>query len=128
MSPSSTAVHWTDPARRDAFNQWLDALAQPLQLRPATLQPASADASFRRYLRLQQGDSSSVIVMDAPPPLEDVRPFVRLARQMQAAGLHGPEVLAADEASGGAAVQVDGRLVDLPVVLQARRTVARAAA
>ena len=38
------------------------------------------------------------------------------------------KVLAADEASGGAAVQVDGRLVDLPVVLQARRTVARAAA
>ena len=37
------------------------------------------------------------------------------------------KVLAADEASGGAAVQVDGRLVDLPVVLQARRTVARAA-
>lgn len=38
------------------------------------------------------------------------------------------KVLAADEASGGAASQVDGRLVDLPVVLQARRTVARAAA
>lgn len=38
------------------------------------------------------------------------------------------KVLAADEASGGAATQVDGRLVDLPVVLQARRTVARAAA
>lgn len=37
------------------------------------------------------------------------------------------KVLAADEAAGGAAVQVDGRLVDLPVVLQARRTVARAA-
>jgi citrate lyase subunit beta/citryl-CoA lyase len=35
-------------------------------------------------------------------------------------------VLEADEAAGGAAVQVDGRLVDLPVVLQARRTVARA--
>jgi len=37
------------------------------------------------------------------------------------------KVLEADEASGGAAVQVDGRLIDLPVVLQARRTVARAA-
>ena len=35
-------------------------------------------------------------------------------------------VLAADAASGGAAVQLDGRMVDLPVVLQARRTVARA--
>jgi len=36
-------------------------------------------------------------------------------------------VLAADAASGGAAVQLDGRMVDLPVVLQARRTIARAA-
>ena len=36
-------------------------------------------------------------------------------------------VLAADAASGGAAVQLDGRMVDLPVVLQARRTLARAA-
>jgi citrate lyase subunit beta/citryl-CoA lyase len=38
------------------------------------------------------------------------------------------KVLAADEAAGGAATQVDGKLVDLPVVLQARRTLARAAA
>ena len=35
-------------------------------------------------------------------------------------------VIAADAASGGAAVQLDGRMVDLPVVLQARRTLARA--
>lgn len=35
-------------------------------------------------------------------------------------------VLAADRASGGAAVRLDGRMVDLPVVLQARRTLARA--
>ncbi|MBU6195085.1 MAG: phosphotransferase [Burkholderiales bacterium] len=120
LSPSSTAVHWTDPARRDAFNQWLDALAQPLQLRPATLQPASADASFRRYLRLQQGDSSSVIVMDAPPPLEDVRPFVRLARQMQAAGLHGPEVLAADEAQGFVLLSDLGQDLLLPLLQRAQ--------
>ena len=35
-------------------------------------------------------------------------------------------VVAADAASGGAAVQLDGRMVDLPVVLQARRTLALA--
>jgi citrate lyase subunit beta / citryl-CoA lyase len=38
------------------------------------------------------------------------------------------KVLAASVAAGGAAVQVDGRMVDLPVVLQAHRTLARAAA
>jgi citrate lyase subunit beta/citryl-CoA lyase len=36
-------------------------------------------------------------------------------------------VIAADEAAAGAAVQLDGRMVDLPIVLQARRTLARAA-
>jgi aminoglycoside/choline kinase family phosphotransferase len=38
--------------------------------------------------------------MDAPPPQEDVRPFVNIARRIAAAGLHAPEVLAADEAHG----------------------------
>jgi len=37
------------------------------------------------------------------------------------------KVVAASAAAGGAAVQVDGRMVDLPVVLQAHRTLGRAA-
>ena len=72
-------------------------------LLPQTLEPASADASFRRYLRLQGklGDnSSSYIVMDAPPPLEDVRSFVHVAALLHQAQLPAPRVLQADQDHG----------------------------
>ena len=69
-------------------------------LRVETLRAASADASFRRYLRIDGARRASLIVMDAPPPQEDVRPFVHVAGLIRAAGLHGPEVLAADEERG----------------------------
>ena len=57
--------------------------------------PASSDASFRRYFRWQAG-SRSLILMDAPPPLEDCRPFVKMASVLARAGVHVPTVLAAD--------------------------------
>ena len=59
------------------------------------LEPASADASFRRYFRVRDGDRSWVI-MDAPPAHEDCRPFVAVAALMLEAGLHAPRVLAQD--------------------------------
>jgi len=65
-----------------------------------SLAPASADASFRRYFRVRKADGRSLIVMDAPPPQEDVRPFLHVAGLIHAAGLHAPEVLAADEHQG----------------------------
>jgi len=63
------------------------------------LQPASADASFRRYFRVQKGNTSR-IVMDAPPDKEDSAPFVRVANWLQSMGLNAPRVLAADLAQG----------------------------
>jgi len=57
-----------------------------------TLRPASSDASFRRYLRVD-GREGCFIVMDAPPLHEDVRPFVHVAQLMRAAGLNAPVVL-----------------------------------
>ncbi len=57
--------------------------------------PASADASFRRYFRLEcQGQSW--VVMDAPPEREDCRPFIRIAALLLEAGLVAPQVIAAD--------------------------------
>jgi aminoglycoside/choline kinase family phosphotransferase len=56
--------------------------------------PASSDASFRRYFRVQ-GDVSC-IVMDAPPQQEDCRPFVQIADYLEKMGLNGPRVLKAD--------------------------------
>ncbi len=97
--PALPTILWPDAARRAAFEAWLAQIAPRHGLQPGTLAPASADASFRRYLRLQ-GRDGTLIVMDAPPPQEDVRPFVRMARQIIAAGLNAPQVLEADEAQG----------------------------
>jgi hypothetical protein len=55
--------------------------------------PLAADASFRRYYRLADGDRRAVL-MDAPPPHEDVRPFVAVARMLRAHGLSAPEIFA----------------------------------
>jgi len=99
-SAAQPAVLWSDPQRHAAFERWLEPLAEARGLRSDTLRPASADASFRRYLRIDAASGPSLVVMDAPPPQEDVRPFVHVARLIEAAGLHGPEVLAADVERG----------------------------
>jgi aminoglycoside/choline kinase family phosphotransferase len=91
-SDAAPAVHWADDARRRLFDRWLAEIAPRHGLQPASLRAASSDASFRRYLRID-GDGGSFIVMDAPPAHEDVRPFVRVAGLMEAAGLHAPRVL-----------------------------------
>jgi hypothetical protein len=64
------------------------------------VRPASADASFRRYLRVDAADGGSRIVMDAPPAHENCRPFVQVAQLMADAGLRVPQLLAWDEAAG----------------------------
>ena len=99
--PASPLVTWSDPAREAAFHEWLSGLAAEQGLLPSTLAPASADASFRRYLRIDRdAGQGSRIIMDAPPDKEDCRPFVHVARLMAEAGLHVPQVLAWDEAQG----------------------------
>jgi len=99
---TTASIAWPDAARRVAFERWLDGIAARHGLAPETLEPASADASFRRYLRLRarHAEGGSLVVMDAPPPLEDVRPFVKVARLAEAAGLNAPRVLERDEAQG----------------------------
>ena len=99
-APAAVSVSWPDPERRSAFERWLAPLAAAHGLRLQTLRPASADASFRRYLRIDAASGPSLIVMDAPPPQEDVRPFVQVAALIEAAGLHGPTVLASDVERG----------------------------
>lgn len=61
--------------------------------------PLAGDASFRHYERLRRGDEG-VLLMDAPPPKEDVRPFARLARHLGTLGLSAPAILAEDAAAG----------------------------
>ena len=101
-NPLIAPITWPDAARQAAFEQWLAPLCQTHRLDRSTLAPASADASFRRYFRILGADNAatSMIVMDAPPPLEDVRPFIDVGRRFHNAGLNAPQVHAADEALG----------------------------
>ena len=94
-------------ARLDALVAWLErVLPAPL----AAIAPATSDASFRRYfratlkddpaLRPDRGSARTLIAMDAPPPLEDCRPYVAVAGLLAAAGVHAPTVHAQDLSTG----------------------------
>ena len=103
-STLQATVSWADPSRENAFQNWLQNVSAAHHLLPATLRSASADASFRRYFRIDHqksgSSSASLIIMDAPPAQENSQPFVDVARLMAQAGLQVPDILAWDEAQG----------------------------
>src|SRR5687767_1379515 len=76
-----------------------DWLTRELRLAVARLEPASADASFRRYFRATLPGGTR-IVMDAPPDKEDVRPYLRISALLEGAGMHVPHVFETDERRG----------------------------
>jgi aminoglycoside/choline kinase family phosphotransferase len=82
--------------RFSAVQQWA---RERLDWPDAELEPASADASFRRYFRVQR-DGVSYIVMDAPPDKEDCGPFIRVTELLLEVGLHVPEILDRDVEQG----------------------------
>src|SRR3954465_481688 len=61
----------------------------------AEILPLAGDASFRRYFRVVDGGRSAVL-MDAPPPHEDPRPFIAVAEWLASVGLSAPQILARD--------------------------------
>ena len=84
------------------LKQWLQSLSAP-KLNLDSMRPASADASFRRYFRvdgIKANAGTSFIVMDAPQPAEDVRPFIKIAELFQSMHLTVPQVLAQDVEQG----------------------------
>lgn len=89
----------TSDARLDALTHWLGGPAAQYGLDISTMTSASADASFRRYFRVQ-GAEGSFIVMDAPAPQEDIRPFLKVCALMREAGLNVPEIYASDADKG----------------------------
>ena len=95
-----SGIEWTDAAREQAFGQWLAATSDAHGLLPHTVRLASADASFRRYFRVDRASGGSCIVMDAPPAQENCQPFVQVAELMKEAGLRVPDVLAWDAPQG----------------------------
>lgn len=82
--------------RRADLQTWL---AQTLEARGerqrGSMTPLTADASFRRFERIET-DAGRRIVMDAPPATERNDAFIAIARWLEAAGLQAPRVLAAD--------------------------------
>ena len=96
------SVNWSDPLREKACHDWLSGIAQDHGLDVASLAPASADASFRRYLQLQASASPTgrYIVMDAPPALENNPAFVKVAGLLADAGLRVPRILSWHEPQG----------------------------
>ncbi|HKM27486.1 MAG TPA: phosphotransferase [Thiopseudomonas sp.] len=80
------------------FSEQLPHIAQKIGCTETTvnnLQPASSDASFRRYFRWHS-DQVDLVLMDAPPPHEDCTPFVKMAQLLAEGGLHVPKVWAQD--------------------------------
>jgi aminoglycoside/choline kinase family phosphotransferase len=65
----------------------------------AEIIPLAGDASFRRYFRVIHGDRSAVL-MDAPPPHEDPRPFIAVAEWLIENGLSAPQIFARDLEKG----------------------------
>ena len=65
----------------------------------AAIVPLAGDASFRRYFRVTLGARRAVL-MDAPPPHEDPRPFIAIARWLVGRGFAAPAILGADEDRG----------------------------
>ena len=96
MAIQASLVSRSPDPRFDELRQWV---SERLGLHAALLEPASEDASFRRYFRIREGERSWV-AMDAPPEREDCNPFVKVAHLMHDAGLHVPEIIAQDLSRG----------------------------
>lgn len=82
--------------RKQLLENWIK---EQFPARSFTLQPASADASFRRYFRVFI-DGQTFIVMDAPPQHENCTPFLQVAEILAATGVHVPRILARDLGQG----------------------------
>jgi aminoglycoside/choline kinase family phosphotransferase len=89
-------------SRLDTLRSWLKALEPSWQLDLDTLAPASADASFRRYFRIQsqKPNFETLIVMDAPPEHEPLDAFIRVDLILSDAGLNVPKILEQNTAEG----------------------------
>ena len=83
-----------------ARKERIDAFLRESGWGAAERSPLAGDASFRRYVRLRAADGSPAMLMDAPPPQEDVRPFIQVAEILCELELSAPRILAADVEAG----------------------------
>jgi hypothetical protein len=99
-SPAGRKTHNSHMLEHDAraalIREWL---TRELRLKAARIEPASSDASFRRYFRAHCA-GRTYIVMDAPPEKEDVRPYLKVSALLEGLGVHVPHVHERDVARG----------------------------
>ena len=108
--------------RLQHLKDWLDEQLPKLfsaqgwgAIPPATLTAASSDASFRRYFRWE-GEGRTFIVMDAPPPQENCKPFVDIAHLLSKSGINVPKIYAEDLSQGFLLLNDLGRKTYLDVI------------
>ncbi|MGB7451987.1 MAG: phosphotransferase [Lysobacterales bacterium] len=82
--------------RLEQARTWLQQMGVNLD---SEFRDIAGDASFRRYFRLQ-ANGESRILMDSPPPADDVEPFIDIDRRLRKADLHAPEIVYADRQNG----------------------------
>jgi hypothetical protein len=82
--------------RKQIIRNWIESLYPAEEF---SLEPASSDASFRRYFRLKK-QQDSLIIMDAPPENEEITTFCRLARRFYTLGINVPEILHTENEQG----------------------------
>jgi aminoglycoside/choline kinase family phosphotransferase len=76
----------------EGLNEFLVAAGWP----DAQVEPLAGDASFRRYFRIRKADSTTSMLMDAPPPHEDPRPFLQVAKYLVRHGFRAPAIYGED--------------------------------
>src|SRR5580692_4478500 len=98
-SAACAVGEWSSMGLPDASDSRLADLTrwvfEDLGFAGSRIEPASADASFRRYFRVTR-DADTYIVMDAPPAKEDVGPFVKVAKLLAGIDVNVPLILARD--------------------------------
>jgi len=100
---STTSPSPASDARLDQLTTWLSTLGL---VQVETRRPASADASFRRYFRLDVVPAlraklgETLIAMDAPPERENVPAFIHVQGLLLAAGVSVPAIVAEDVPNG----------------------------
>ncbi len=66
----------------------------------AQIEPLAGDASFRRYFRIRHSSGKTAMLMDAPPPHEDPRPFLHVAKYLVSNGFRAPKIYGEDLVRG----------------------------
>lgn len=92
-------LNLANDSRYQQLLSWLHTLDGSYNLQLDTLRPASGDASFRRYFRLDS-QHGTLVVMDAPPAKEDTAAFVDITQRLAARDLNVPHIHASDVEQG----------------------------